>query len=200
VVQFVHDRETDPAPVVAASAAASWTQSLAARARGSRVSQAARTSWARLALGRPYVWDGIQDGRPDSEDTGQDEVAQVAGAEQMAGTRDQESSGRADPLTCAAPGTERAVIGDHLRQPVVWCQVGTCIARHTDATALGEADIRSKAEASGWCLDAFGRLVCPSCQQLYPVWSARPPAPRARGRTRQARATTFVVGQHRRTY
>jgi len=125
----------------------------------------------RQALGRPYVWDGGLDGQPGSDDADQD---QVAAAERMGAVRRQPSAGGADALTCAAPGTERAVIGDHLRQLAVWCQVGRCIARYTDAAALGEADIRSRALASGWCLDAFGRLVCPSCQQLYPVWSARP--------------------------
>ena len=212
-VHLLHDRQIDPVPLVAVSAAATWTRSLAAWVAASTgwperrtASPATGTGWpstrpsGRQALGRPYVWDGNLDGRPDSDDTSQ---GQIAAAERRASAGWQESSGGAaatDPLTCAAPGAERAVIGDDLRQLAVWCQMGACIARHTDAAALGEADIRSKAVASGWCLDAFGRLVCPSCQQLYPVWSARPPALRARDGGRGPRGTRVVVGQHRRTY
>jgi hypothetical protein len=77
-------------------------------------------------------------------------------------------------LTGPAPTAERAVIGDELRELAAWCQIGACIARHTDRGALGEADIRNKAVAAGWCVDLFGRLICPSCQQIYAVWSARP--------------------------
>ena len=61
--------------------------------------------------------------------------------------------------------TMRAVIGDQLRMPTAWCEMGSCIARHTHAAALGEADIRARAIAAGWCVDALGRLACPRCQQ-----------------------------------
>ena len=61
--------------------------------------------------------------------------------------------------------TERAVIGDELRMPIVWCEMGSCIARHTDPAALGEADIHARAIAAGWRVDALGRLACPGCQQ-----------------------------------
>jgi len=110
-----------------------------------------------------------------------------------------DAHGGADALSRAAVGTERTVIGDQLRQLAAWCQLGACIARYTDAAALGEADIRDRAVGAGWCVDAFGRLVCPSCQQAYPVWSARPLALRARD-GRQAHGATGVVGQHRRMY
>jgi hypothetical protein len=61
--------------------------------------------------------------------------------------------------------TERAVIGNELRIPIMWCELGACISRHSDPAALGESDIRARAIAAGWRVDALGRLVCPRCQQ-----------------------------------
>jgi hypothetical protein len=61
--------------------------------------------------------------------------------------------------------TERAVIGDELRMPIMWCEMGSCISWHSDPAALGEADIRTRAIAAGWRVDALGRLACPRCQQ-----------------------------------
>ncbi|HEX5190679.1 MAG TPA: hypothetical protein VFW16_14115 [Streptosporangiaceae bacterium] len=86
----------------------------------------------------------------------------------------------ADALIGPALTTERAVIGDLLRELAAWCQIGACIARHTDDAALGEADIRNRAVAAGWCVDLFGRMVCPECQQRYPVWGTRAPVERSR--------------------
>ena len=63
------------------------------------------------------------------------------------------------------PMTERAAIGDQLRLPVAWCEMGSCIRRHADRAALGEADIRARAILAGWRVDALGRLACPRCQQ-----------------------------------
>ncbi len=64
----------------------------------------------------------------------------------------------------------RALIGDALRIPHVWCQFGSCIARFTDPAALGESDIRSRAVAAGWRHDALGRLACPECVQREPMF------------------------------
>jgi hypothetical protein len=61
--------------------------------------------------------------------------------------------------------TARAVIGDQLRMPIMWCEMGSCISWHIDAAALGEADIRARVIAAGWRVDALGRLACPRCQQ-----------------------------------
>ena len=61
--------------------------------------------------------------------------------------------------------TVRAVIGDELRMPIMWCEMGSCISWHSDPAALGEADIRARAIAAGWRVDALGRLACPRCQQ-----------------------------------
>ena len=74
------------------------------------------------------------------------------------------------PAKASAPAeiTERAVIGDQLRMPIMWCEMGSCISWHADPAALGEADIRARAIDVGWRVDAFGRLACPRCQQTAP--------------------------------
>ena len=71
--------------------------------------------------------------------------------------------------------TERAVIGDELRMPIMWCEMGSCISWHSDPAALGEADIRARAIAAGWRVDALGRLACPRCQQSDgQFWATHP--------------------------
>jgi len=79
--------------------------------------------------------------------------------------------------TAAVEITERAVIGDELRIPVAWCEMGSCISRYADQAALGEADIRARAVAAGWRADALGRLACPQCQHGDSwFWTAHPAA------------------------
>jgi len=86
----------------------------------------------------------------------------------------------ADPLTGPVAITEQAVFGNQIRRPVVWCEIGPCIARYEDPAALGEADIRSRAIGAGWRHDAVGRLACPHCQQHSPqLWAAYPVVHRA---------------------
>jgi hypothetical protein len=71
--------------------------------------------------------------------------------------------------------TERAVIGDELRMPLAWCEMGACISHYADPAALGEADIRARAIEAGWRADALGRLACPQCQQGDSwFWTAHP--------------------------
>jgi hypothetical protein len=73
--------------------------------------------------------------------------------------------------------TERAAIGDQLRIPIAWCEMGSCILHHADPAALGEADIRARAISAGWRVDAVGRLACPKCQQSGPsFWASHPVA------------------------
>ena len=73
--------------------------------------------------------------------------------------------------------TERAAIGDELRIPLAWCEMGSCISHYADPEALGEADIRTRAIAAGWRVDALGRLACPQCQQADSwFWTAHPVA------------------------
>ena len=71
--------------------------------------------------------------------------------------------------------TGRAVIGDQLRMPIMWCEMGSCISWHADPAALGEADTRARAISAGWRIDALGRLACPRCQQTDPAfWTTDP--------------------------
>jgi hypothetical protein len=67
----------------------------------------------------------------------------------------------------------RAVIGDELRMPIMWCEMGSCISWYSHPAALGEADTRARAIDAGWRIDALGRLACPQCQQTDPgFWSS----------------------------
>jgi hypothetical protein len=84
----------------------------------------------------------------------------------------------ADPARAEAPDqtaeTARAVIGDELRVPIMWCEMGSCISWCADSSALGEADLRARAISAGWRVDALGRLACPRCQQTDPAfWATR---------------------------
>ena len=81
---------------------------------------------------------------------------------------------RAEVSACAesAGNAVRAVIGDQLRMPVMWCEMGSCISWRTDPAALGEADARARAISAGWRIDALGRLACPQCQQTDPSFWA----------------------------
>jgi len=84
---------------------------------------------------------------------------------------------RGDPLTGPIAITERPVLGDQIRRPIVWCEIAPCIGRYEDPAALGEADIRARALSAGWRADGLGRLTCPQCQQSSPLfWSAHPVA------------------------
>lgn len=71
--------------------------------------------------------------------------------------------------------TARAVIGDQIRRPILWCQMSPCITWHADPAALGEADNRARAVTAGWRQDAFGRLTCPACLQTSPQFRATRP-------------------------
>jgi hypothetical protein len=84
----------------------------------------------------------------------------------------------------ASAGTqERAPIGDELRIPIAWCEMGSCILHYADPAALGEADIRARAIAAGWRVDALSRLACPACQQSNSwFWTAHPVVPWDRDR------------------
>jgi hypothetical protein len=80
-----------------------------------------------------------------------------------------------------AAATARAVIGDQLRIPIMWCEMGSCISWYADPEALGEADTRARAIAAGWRIDALGRLACPQCQQTDSgFWACCPVVPRDR--------------------
>lgn len=92
----------------------------------------------------------------------------------------------------AETATVRAVIGDELRTPTAWCEIGSCISCHADRSALGEADVRARAIGAGWRIDALGRLACPQCLQTSASFRAtRPVVPwdRATAISMAARAT-----------
>ena len=57
------------------------------------------------------------------------------------------------------------MIGDQLRIPITWCEMGSCISWHADPAALGEADNHARAIHAGWRVDALGRMACPRCLQ-----------------------------------
>jgi hypothetical protein len=91
-------------------------------------------------------------------------------------TRVNRPRGSAESAACAEHHG-RAVLGDQLRIPIAWCEMGPCISRHRDPAALGEADIRDRALSAGWRVDGLGRLACPDCQQSTPwFWPAQPVA------------------------
>ncbi len=69
----------------------------------------------------------------------------------------------------------RALIGDELRMPTAWCEMGSCISWHADRAALGEADNRARAISAGWRIDALGRMTCPRCQQTSTSFRATGP-------------------------
>jgi hypothetical protein len=72
----------------------------------------------------------------------------------------------------------RAIIGDEVRVPILWCEFGTCIARYTSREVIGERDLRARALAVGWRYDTLGRLACPSCVRHDPSFQvSRLPAP-----------------------
>jgi len=64
----------------------------------------------------------------------------------------------------------RAIIGDELRAPTLWCESGACIQRYVDDGALAEGDLRAGALAAGWRYDTSGRLACPSCARRNPAF------------------------------
>jgi hypothetical protein len=81
--------------------------------------------------------------------------------------------GAAADVRPATSAPVRAVIGDEIRMPIMWCEMGSCISWYTHLAALGEADTRARAIAAGWRIDALGRLTCPQCQQTDPrFWAS----------------------------
>jgi hypothetical protein len=99
-------------------------------------------------------------------------------------------------LTGAVEMTERAVIGDKLRAPGVWCELAPCISHHVDPTALGEADVRGRAVEAGWRYDALGRLTCPACQQTDPRFRGTQAVVRWERDAAITMAALMVAGHH----
>ncbi len=89
---------------------------------------------------------------------------------------DEQARQMALPVLRDVPVTERAVIGDELRLPVIWCEMPSCINWHLDRESAGEQDARARARAAGWRTDALGRLACPGCQQSRSDYRTPQPA------------------------
>jgi hypothetical protein len=99
------------------------------------------------------------------------------------------------PAEPPAGPTVRALIGDQLRLPVMWCEMGTCISRHADPAALGEGDMRARAIDAGWRIDALGRLACPRRQQADPNFRACHPVVPWDRHAAMTRAARIVAGR-----
>jgi hypothetical protein len=107
-------------------------------------------------------------------------------------------SARAEVVS-PAERPQRAPIGDQLRLPAAWCEMGSCIGRHADPAALGEADARARAISAGWHVDALGRLACPRCQHTSPSFrTSRPVTLWDRDTALASAARTIAVTRHRR--
>ncbi len=87
---------------------------------------------------------------------------------------------------------ETAPIGDALRIPIAWCEMDSCISHYGHPAALGEADIRARAIAAGWRVDALIRLACPQCQRSVPWFRTTHPIVRW-DRDRAVRAATRMT-------
>jgi hypothetical protein len=115
-----------------------------------------------------------------AQPSGDDHAQPVSGGDPgpEATARPEATEALAEPACAEAPDSHatpaRAVIGDELRVPIMWCEMGSCISWRTDPSALGEADARARAISAGWRIDALGRLTCPQCQQTDPgFWATR---------------------------
>jgi hypothetical protein len=107
-------------------------------------------------------------------------------------------SARAEVIS-RAEKPQRAAIGDQLRLPAAWCEMGSCIGRHADPAALGDADARARAISAGWRVDALGRLACPRCQQTSPGFRAsRPVTLWDRDSAVASAVLTIAIMRHRR--
>jgi hypothetical protein len=117
--------------------------------------------------------------RAEAEAIAHAEAAQAAARAEAEVAAHAQAEARAQAEVAARAGAiERAVIGDQLRMPVMWCEMGSCISWYTHPAALGEEDTRARAIGAGWRIDALGRLACPQCQQTDPgFWAARPVVP-----------------------
>ena len=179
-------RGSDPWPGILAEAAARAQAEAAARAQAEA---AARAQAEAEAAARAQAEAAA---RAQAEGAARAEAAARAQAEGAA----RAEAARAE-AAASVEMTVRPVIGDQLRMPIMWCEMGSCISWHADPAALGEADTRARAIGAGWRIDALGRLACPRCQQTDPgFWAAGPVVPwdRYTAVARSARAAVHGDG------
>ena len=99
----------------------------------------------------------------------------------------------APPAAASRPRVQpvRAIIGDEIGIPTMWCDFQPCDATYTHPDALGERDLRARALAAGWRYDALGRRACPKCAQHDPTfWTARAAG---KGQPSRSRGSTWVA-------
>jgi hypothetical protein len=154
----------------------------------------------RDAIAQAMDWLGQlrEDGRAEPALGGSGEAAVTAVTAPPAPAASPPAPATGPPVAAAGDGgnrrnrvaiTERAAIGDELRIPIAWCDMGACISYYEHPEALGEADIRVRAIAAGWRVDALGRLACPGCQQSGRwFWTTHPVVLWDRGRAVTAAA------------
>lgn len=140
------------------------------KTRPDEASMLQKTGWSQMHDWLARLRDDGRGEQTGNHDPRLQAPAEAADAEAAAQAGEAEAGVRAETMV-------RAVIGDQLRIPIMWCEMGSCISWYAHPAALGEADTRARAIDAGWRIDALGRLACPQCQQSNPgFWSARPVA------------------------
>jgi len=140
------------------------------KTRPDEASMLQKTGWFQMGDWLARLRDDGRGEPADNHDPRPQAPAEAVSAESAAQAGGAEAGVRAETIG-------RAVIGDQLRMPIMWCEMGPCISWYAHPAALGEADTRARAIDVGWRIDALGRLACPQCQQTDPgFWSARPVA------------------------
>src|SRR5262249_43986464 len=135
------------------------------KTRPDEASMLQKTGWFQMGDWLARLRDDGRGEPADNHDPRPEAPAEAVGAESAAQAGGAEAGARPEPIG-------RAVIGDQLRMPIVWCEMGSCISWYAHPAALGEADTRARAIDVGWRIDALGRLACPQCQQTDPgFWS-----------------------------
>lgn len=138
-----------------------------------------------------------EDGRPEPVFESGGEPATAGGPPADATARPPSTVSGSHEMRESVEIIERAPIGDALRIPIAWCEIDSCISHYSHPAALGEADIRARAIATGWRVDALGRLACPQCQRGGPwFWTTHPIVPWDRHRAVTAvAAMTAAAGE-----
>lgn len=138
------------------------------------------------------------DSEPEYSDSEPEAASEPAACEPVdASARPPNTASGRHEMRKSAEIIEPAPIGDALRIPIAWCEMGSCISHYEHPAALGEADIRARAIEAGWKVDALGRLACPQCQRGGPwFWTTYPIVPWDRHRAVTAvAAMTAAAGQ-----
>ena len=154
-----------------------WPEALAAADALAEVRARAQAA-ARAHVDARAQADALAEARARAQADARAQAEADARAQAEAAARAQAEAAAHAEAPARAELTGRAVIGDQLRMPIMWCEIGSCISWFADSAALGETDTRARAIGAGWRIDAFGRLACPRCQQTDPgFWATGPVVP-----------------------